>query len=71
MPTDITLNNITGTSPYDVYVCDDPITVCIYVNTINSFPYSFQIPTILTSQGSVNLKIVDNNNCVIYQNLII
>ena len=71
MPTDITINNITGNSPYDIYVCDDPISVCIYIITTNSFPYSFQVPTILSSQTSVNLKIVDNFGCVNYENLTI
>jgi len=69
MPTDITINNITGSTPFQVYVCDDPINTCVYVDTISSLPYVFQIPQILDGQSSYNLKIVDNNGCIIIENL--
>ena len=48
MPTNITINNVTGAQPFDIYVCDSPITTCIYVSTINTvdIPYSFDIPLI-------------------------
>lgn len=71
MSTQITINDITGASPFDIYVCDDPITTCIYVATINSVPYSFNVPLIMDGQLTYNLKIVDNNECTIIQNLII
>jgi len=71
MPTDITINNITGTSPFDVYICDNPITTCVYVVTITSpsLPYVFQIPPVMDGQPSYNLKIVDDNNCVVIETL--
>lgn len=65
MPTNITINNITGSSPFDVYVCNNPITTCIYVDTISTLPYSFDVPIILEGLMSYSLKIVDNNNCSI------
>jgi len=71
MPTDITINNITGSSPFDIYLCDNPITTCVYVDTISSTPYVFEIPSIMENQTSFNLKVVDNNDCTIIQNLII
>ena len=70
MPTQITISGITGTSPYDIYVCDDPITTIIYVNTITTTPYTFVIPSILSDLTSYNLRVVDNNNCVSITNLI-
>ena len=69
MPIDITINNVTGASPYDVYVCDDPINTCIYIDTISSVPYVFEVPQIMSTNTVFNLKIVDNNGCSTYQNL--
>ena len=69
MSVQVTVNNITGSTPFQVYICDDPINTCAYVNTISSFPYVFQIPQILEGQASYNLKIIDNNGCIIIENL--
>ena len=69
MPTDITINNITGATPFDVYLCDNPITTCFYVDTISLFPYTFEVPSILSSQTDFTIKIVDNNDCIITQTL--
>ena len=63
MPNNITINTISGATPYDIYLCDSPITTCIYIATISSVPYTFQVPVLLESQTSFNLKMVDNNNC--------
>ncbi len=66
MPVNITINDITGTTPYDVYLCDNPITVCVYVDTIpaTSLPYTFTVPTILENQNDYTLKVTDNDGCV-------
>ena len=69
MPTQITINNITGASPFNIYICDNPITICIYEETITSFPYLFNVPSIISEQSSVNLKVIDNNGCVFYKNV--
>lgn len=71
MPTNITINNITGTTPFDIYICDDPITTCVYVDTITTLPYVFSVPIILDGQLSYNLKVIDELNCVVIQNLIL
>jgi hypothetical protein len=52
MPTNITINNITGSSPFDV-------------DTVSTLPYSFDVPIILEGLMSYSLKIVDDNNCSI------
>lgn len=69
MPTQITINTISGLQPYDVYICDDPLTTCIYIDTISSVPYVFDVPTLLDGQTSYNLKIVDDNGCSVIENL--
>lgn len=70
MPTQITINTISGVQPYDIYICDDPVTTCIYISTISTVPYAFNVPTLLDGQSSYNLKIVDNNGCSVEENLI-
>lgn len=70
MPTNITINNITGASPFNIYLCDQILSTCIYVNTVSVFPYSFDVPIILDGQASYNLKTIDNNGCEIINNLI-
>lgn len=64
----VTINNITGQTPYDVYVCDSGTTTCIYVDTINSTPYTFDVPQAFSNLNSYAVKIVDNNNCLIIKN---
>jgi hypothetical protein len=71
MPTNITINNVTGAQPFDVYVCDSPITTCIYVSTINTvdLPYSFDIPVVYASLTQFVVKVVDNNDCIVTDTL--
>jgi DUF1365 family protein len=71
MPTDITINDITGSTPFDVYVCDTGYTTCIYVSTINSvdLPYTFEIPPIYSSLSNFIVKVVDDNNCIVTDTL--
>jgi uncharacterized secreted protein with C-terminal beta-propeller domain len=67
MPTDITINNISGSTPFDVYVCDTGYTSCIYVSTITSgeLPYTFEIPPVYSSLTNFIVKVVDDNDCVV------
>jgi hypothetical protein len=67
MPTDITINNISGQTPFDVYVCDTGYTSCIYISTISSgnLPYVFEIPPVYSSLTEFIVKVVDDNNCVV------
>ena len=67
MPIDITINNISGSTPFDVYVCDTGMTSCVYVSTINSgdLPYTFEVPIIYANSTEFNLRVVDNNQCQI------
>jgi hypothetical protein len=63
MPNTLVINSISGTSPYDIYVCDATITYCFFVSTITSAPYTFDIPFPLDATTPIILKIVDGNNC--------
>ena len=63
MPIEVTINSLSGASPYDIYLCDDPITICVYIDTITLAPYNFEVPSILSDQDNFTLKMVDNNGC--------
>jgi hypothetical protein len=73
MPSVININFLNGASPFDVYTCDTGYTTCVYVATITSdeIPYQFVVPSIQQGMGSIGLKIVDNTECIIEQNLIL
>jgi hypothetical protein len=69
MPTDITINNISGSTPFDVYVCDTGYTTCIYINTIGSvdLPYTFEIPPVYVNLSDFIVKVVDDNECIVLE----
>jgi hypothetical protein len=71
MPTNINISNISGATPFNVYLCDEFNITCLYIKTVpsSSLPYDFQIPTIMEGQVSFNLKVIDNNGCTFYKNI--
>jgi hypothetical protein len=73
MPTDITISNLTGQNPFNVYICDTGSTVCYFVNTITTgdIPYVFEVPIPLGSLTSFNINVVDNNGCQINQIVVV
>jgi hypothetical protein len=73
MPIDITINNISGQTPFDVYVCNTGQTYCVYSATITSgdLPYTFEVPIPFLNSEGVNLRIIDDNDCQINEILII
>ncbi len=70
MPVNVVISAITGTSPYDIYICDTGNTTCVYVTGITSgdLSYSFNIPTLFESVPTLSLKIVDSDGCVVINN---
>jgi len=73
MPIDITINDISGQTPFDIYVCNTGQTYCVYSATINSgdLPYTFEVPIPFINSEGVNLRIVDDNDCQINEILLI
>jgi len=73
MPTNIYISNISGATPFNIYLCDENNVTCVYINTIpsSSLPYDFQIPSIMEGEVSFNLKVVDNNGCTSISNILI
>jgi hypothetical protein len=69
MPTEVIINELSGQSPFNIYLCDNPTTSCVFIDTITSAPYSFAIPDIFNGQVSFNLKITTNGGCETFQTL--
>lgn len=67
MAIEVTINSLTGTSPYNVYICQSGGTGCFYISTIvtGDLPYEFEIPLPYDSGDSYMVKVIDNQNCVI------
>lgn len=65
MAVQVTISSVTGTSPYDLYICASGVTSCIYIATINSAPYVFNVPSPLDVQSELCVKLVDTNGCEI------
>lgn len=67
MPTFITVNNITGSTPYQVYLCLSGGTECYFIDSINStqLPYNFTVPTPVSNLSYYCLRIIDNDGCII------
>lgn len=63
----VQINSLSGTSPFDLYVCDQTISYCFFVASISGSPYTFNVPPPLDSTTPIILKVIDANNCeVIY-----
>lgn len=67
MAIQVVISGLTGTSPYDVYICQNDGTSCFYIDRINSsnIPYTFDIPEPYNNSSSYLLKVIDNNNCIL------
>lgn len=61
----VTINTITsGTSPFDIWVCDTCYGTCQYIDTITSAPYTFTLPSVYETYFTYVVKIIDDNGCV-------
>lgn len=57
--------SVSGTSPYDIYVCDITNTYCFLVSGATVIPpyISFFVPAPLDGVTEILLKLVDSNGC--------
>lgn len=63
MPNIVTITSLSGTPPFDIYVCDQTISYCYFVQSLIIGPYSFDVPSPLESANPIVVKIIDSNNC--------
>jgi hypothetical protein len=65
MPINVNITNITGSSPFNIYICQPNGSGCVYMDSTSTIPYSFEIPYPYDQYSSYLLKVIDANNCVI------
>jgi hypothetical protein len=70
MPVNLDITAISGTSPFDIYLCDTGFTSCVYIDTITTgdLTYTFSVPSLLINNTNQVLKVVDDNGCIILKN---
>lgn len=68
MSCNIQINSISGTSPFDIYMCDVGLYQCIFLQTETSptYPIMLSPPTTLIGATSFIVKIIDANGCQIF-----
>ncbi len=65
MAASITITNITGSSPYDIYVCNSYGGGCVLVGSgTTTVPVTITLPSVFDFAPLVTIKIVDSNDCV-------
>lgn len=67
MPVSVTVSNVVGSSPYEIYLCISGTNTCYYIDFIQNsqLPYVFTVPTPLQTFPSFCLRVVDNDGCEI------
>jgi hypothetical protein len=63
MAVQVTIDNITGQTPYDIYICQSDGTGCFYITTTSTIPYVFDIPAPNDTSLSYMLKVKDGQGC--------
>lgn len=66
----VTIPNVTANTPFDVYYCTAMSASCVYVATVASAPYTFDVPNSYSSVDFV-IKLVDAAGCISYHTLYI
>lgn len=61
----ISIDAVTGVSPYDVYICDNEGIKCFYITSTSTIPFIFEIPTPYDELTTYMLKLVDAQGCQI------
>lgn len=62
MSQQITITSVTANTPVDIYYCDSMSASCVYVATVATFPYVFDVP-IPYCDSNFLIKIVDTLGC--------
>jgi len=62
MSQQVVINSVTANTPVEIYYCDSMSASCVYVATVSTFPYTFDVPDPYDFSDFV-IKIVDTQNC--------
>jgi hypothetical protein len=64
MSAQVTITSVTANTPVDIYYCDSMSANCVYVASVATFPYTFDVPPPYDEQDFV-IKIIDTQGCVV------
>jgi hypothetical protein len=70
MSTQVTIQSITGaTTPLNLWICDscDDTASCQYVDTINTLPHSFVLPSVYEVAAQYAIKLYGSSGCTFCQ----
>ena len=62
MSEQITIKSLTANTPVDIYYCDAMSASCVYVSTVATFPFVFDVPVPYCDSDFI-IKIVDTQGC--------
>ena len=65
----IEITGVTGTPPYDIYVCDITLTFCVLVGSGIAIPpnFTYTLSFPFDSANPVIIKVIDSNGCEYFQ----
>jgi hypothetical protein len=65
MASRLIIQNVTGTTPYDVYVCDLLEVLCSYVGVLSGTTLGqvFYLPSLYDTAPIIVAKLIDSNGC--------
>ena len=66
----VTITSVTANTPVDIYYCDSMSANCVYVSTVSTFPYTFEVFPPYDTEN-INLKIIDSQNCEVIETILI
>lgn len=64
MSQQVTISSVTANTPVDIYYCDSMSASCVYVATVSTFPYTFDVADPY-DYGDFVVKIIDTQGCEI------
>jgi len=70
MSQQVTISSVTANTPVDIYYCDSMSASCVYVATVSTFPYTFDVLDPYDYANFV-IKIVDTQSCEIGQVILV
>jgi hypothetical protein len=70
MSQEVTISSVTANTPVDIYYCDSMSASCVYVATVSTFPYTFDVLDPY-DYGDFVIKIVDTQSCEIGQVILV
>jgi hypothetical protein len=63
MSQQVTITSVTANTPVNIYYCDSYSASCVYVATVSTFPFVFDVPDPYDTVDFV-VKIVDTQGCI-------